>query len=201
MDEIAANLATLTNQLNRFKPVSVADVSGSQEQLSSAVDERINLQSQRIDTVSESMQEAHKTAQENSEILHDLLVGMENLGESVKQLQEEVNAWGGPEDQEVLNDLMKEVPMVPSISEQPQAISQSPTVTLQIPSVMNPILSNPTSGSISAMSGSSSREMQERLTALKTGQSAIHVSESGAQGNVQFSTIGKCECNVTIPWT
>ena len=123
MDEIAANLATLTNQLNRFKPASVADVSGSQEQLSFAVDERINLQSQRIDTVSESMQEARKTAQENSEILHDLLVGMENLGESVKQLREEVNAWGGPEDQEVLNDLMKEVPMVPSISEQPQAIS------------------------------------------------------------------------------
>ena len=168
MDEIAANLATLTNQLNRFKPASVAEVSGSQEQLSSAVDERINLQSQRIDTVSESTQEARKTAHGNSEILHDLLVGMENLGESVKQLREEVNAWGGPEDQEVLNDLMKEVPMVPSISEQPQAISQSPAVTLQIPSVMNPILSNPTSGSISAMSDPDLQKMRERVTALKT---------------------------------
>ena len=123
MDEIAANLATLTNQLNRFKPASVADVSGSQEQLSSAVDERINLQSQRIDTVSESMQEVRKTAQENSEILRDLLVGMENLGESVKQLWEEVNAWGGPEDQEVLNDLMKEVPMVPSIPSSPRPLA------------------------------------------------------------------------------
>ena len=30
MDEIAASLATLTDQLNRFKPASVADVSGSQ---------------------------------------------------------------------------------------------------------------------------------------------------------------------------
>ena len=31
MVEIAANLATLTDQLNRFKPASVADVSGSRE--------------------------------------------------------------------------------------------------------------------------------------------------------------------------
>ena len=123
MDEIAANLATLTNQLNRLKPASVADVSGSQEQLSSAVNERINLQYLRLDTVSESVQDASKTAQENTEMMHDLLVSMENLGENVKQLREEVNAWGGPEDQEILNDLMKEVPMVPSTSEQPQAIS------------------------------------------------------------------------------
>ena len=54
MAGIAANLATLTDQLNRFKPASVADVSGSREQLSSAVDERLNLQSQRIDSASES---------------------------------------------------------------------------------------------------------------------------------------------------
>ena len=63
MDEIAARLTTLTDQLNRFKPVRVADVSGSQEKLSSAVDERINLQSSRIDVVSESAHEAHKTTQ------------------------------------------------------------------------------------------------------------------------------------------
>ena len=56
---------------------------------------------------------------------------------------------------------------------------------------MNPVLSNPTSGSISAMSDPDLQKMRERVTALKTGQSAIHVSESGAQGNVQFSTIGK----------
>ena len=44
--------------------------------------------------------------------------------------------------------------------------------------------------------------MQERLTALKTGQSAIHVSESGAQGNVQFSTIGKyyTPASATLPY-
>ena len=65
------------------------------------------------------MNEANKTAQENAELLQNLLVGMENLGENVKQLREEMNTWGGPEDQEVLDDLMKEVPSIPSTPEQP----------------------------------------------------------------------------------
>ena len=94
MTEIAASLATLTDQLNRFKPASVADISGSQKKLTSAVEERLNLQSSRIDTVSEFAHEAHKMVQENAETLHSLLVGIKNLGENVKQLQEEVNAWG-----------------------------------------------------------------------------------------------------------
>ena len=42
MDEISTNLAMLTDQLNRFKPVSVEDVSGSQEKLSNVVDDRLN---------------------------------------------------------------------------------------------------------------------------------------------------------------
>ena len=88
--------------------------------MSSAVDDRLNLQSQRIDSMSESAHEAYKIAQDNVEMLHNLLVGMENLGENVKQLWEEVNAWGEPEEQEVLDDLIKEVPIITSISEQPQ---------------------------------------------------------------------------------
>ena len=60
------------------------DVTGSQVQLSSVVDDRLNLQCQRIDSVSESTQEARKTAQDNAEMLNTLLVGIENLGENVK---------------------------------------------------------------------------------------------------------------------
>ena len=56
MAEVAAGLATLTDQLNRFKPASAADVVGGQAQLSSAFDDRLNLQSLRLDTVSESAQ-------------------------------------------------------------------------------------------------------------------------------------------------
>ena len=105
MAEIAMNLATLTEQLNRFKPTSSVEVAGGQEQLSGAVDAQLTLQSQRIDSVGESAREAQKTAQDNAEVLNSLLVGMENLGDNVKQLREEMNAWGGPEEQEILDDL------------------------------------------------------------------------------------------------
>ena len=119
MDEIASNLAKLTEQLNRFKPAHEADVQGSQEKLSSDVDEKLNLQSSRIDAVSESVHEARKTTQDNAELLQTLLVSIENLGENFKQMREEMNTWGGPEDQEILDELVNEVPEIPPTSEQP----------------------------------------------------------------------------------
>ena len=84
MNEIAVNLANLTNQLNQFKPASVAEVSGSQKLLSSVVEEKINLQAARLDTVSEIAKESQKAALDTSELLQNLLVGMENLGDNVK---------------------------------------------------------------------------------------------------------------------
>ena len=152
--------------------------------------------------MSETVIEAQKTVQETAELLHNLLVGMENLGENVKQLREEVNNWGEPEGQEILDDLMKEVPLISSASEQPQVSSQTPAVNLQIPPITDQILSNPASGSISVMYGPSLREMQERLTALMAGPSEIHVSESGAQGNVQFSAAEKyyTPASATLPY-
>ena len=84
MMKIAENLVTLTEQLNKHNLVREADVVGSQVQLFSAVYERLNLQSSCIDVVSESAHEAHKTTQDNAEMLNTLLVGIENLGENVK---------------------------------------------------------------------------------------------------------------------
>ena len=52
--------------------------------------------------------------------MHNTLVGMENLGDNVKQLREEVKGWEEPEGQEELElveqelrDQMKEVPTIP----------------------------------------------------------------------------------------
>ena len=64
--------------MNSFKPASVVQVEGSQREMSTAVEERLNLQSLRIDAVDESVKRAEKTAADNSEILHNLLVGIEN---------------------------------------------------------------------------------------------------------------------------
>ena len=65
--------------------------------MSIAMDERLNLQLLRIDAVNESMQKAQKTADDNAELLHNLMVGIENLSENVKQLKEEVRGWEEPE--------------------------------------------------------------------------------------------------------
>ena len=75
----------------------MVQVAGSQWEISTAVDDRLNLQSLRIDGVNESVQKAEKTAADNSEILHNLLVGIENLSENVKQLKEEVRGYGDSE--------------------------------------------------------------------------------------------------------
>ena len=69
MAEISANLALLTEQLNKFGPARTVDVASGQGQLSSAVDARLELQSQRMDIISTSAQEAQKTAQDNADVL------------------------------------------------------------------------------------------------------------------------------------
>ena len=176
MATIAEGLSTLTDQLNRFKPASAAEVAGGQEQLSGAVDERLTLQSQRIDAVVESTHEAQKTAQDNAEILNTLLIGMENLSESVKKLREEMNAWGEPEGQEILNDLLKEVPIA---SEQPQVSNPSPIVSKPIPSVSTPAL---TVSMPPLTFGASVDELQAWLTAVRTSGPSKNESQEMNQG-------------------
>ena len=89
------------------------------------MEQRMNLHSERMDAMHESVQQAQKTAAENSATLHDMLVGIENLAESVKQLREEVRGWEEPEVQEEmeqgnreLDELMQEVSLgIPVTSE------------------------------------------------------------------------------------
>ena len=68
--------------------------------MSEEFEQRLQLHSVRMDSICESVHEARKTASENAGTLHDLVVGIENLGESVKQLREDVRGWEEPEAQE-----------------------------------------------------------------------------------------------------
>ena len=96
-------------------------------------------------------QRPKKAAVDNADVLHNLLVGMENLGDSVRKLGEKVHSWGEPEydswgypnDQEILDEIRDNFPEVTSPSEQPQGKDQTPTANLQIPPVTQPILSSP----------------------------------------------------------
>ena len=107
---------------------------------------------------------------------------MENLGESVKQLREEMNAWGGPEEQEILNDLVKEIPFA---SEQLQVSNQSPAVSVDVPPVSTPVftISMPFSTNDDELS-----ELQARLTAVRTSGPTMNVSQGMTQGILQTGT-------------
>ena len=63
----------------------MGQVQGSQREASAAVEALLNLQSSRIDAVDKSVQRTEKAAADNAEILHNLLVGIENLSDNVKQ--------------------------------------------------------------------------------------------------------------------
>ena len=107
----------------------MVQVAGSQWEISTAVDDRLNLQSLRIDAVNESVQKAEKTAADNSEILHNLLVGIENLSENVKQLKEEVRGYEDPEAQEELDALLQEAAEnIPVTRDQVQTPTQPSSV-------------------------------------------------------------------------
>ena len=69
------------------------DVAIGHAQLSQDVNVRLQVQSQRIDTVTGSVQRIEKDSADNTKLLHDLLVNMENLGESFKNLKSEVMTW------------------------------------------------------------------------------------------------------------
>ena len=92
VDKLSAQLAQLSTQLNEFKPASSADVAIGQNQLSQDVNVRLQDQAQRIDTVIDSVQKIERDSVDNTKLLHDLMVSMENLGESLKQLKSEVKA-------------------------------------------------------------------------------------------------------------
>ena len=52
--------------------------------MSEDVNTRLQLQSQRVGVISESVQKVQKETANNSEVLQTLLVGMKNLGDNLK---------------------------------------------------------------------------------------------------------------------
>ena len=169
VDQIAEGLKTLTEQLNLFKPASVVQVQGSQKEISAAVEARLNLQSSRIDAVDESVQRTEKTAVENAEILHNLLVGMENLSDNVKQLKKEMKEYGDLEAQEELDVLLQEADeTIPVAKDQVPLSIPPPVVSESCLPTSAPILSpRPSSSNVG---GEDLIKMQEKLDALRFSQ-------------------------------
>ena len=117
VEEISKKLQNLTDQLNKFQPVSEHTVGVTQGKLSEQVQQRFDAQQERIERLSDVVLESRKETQTNADTLHSLLVGIENLGENVKSMQEEMIAWqSGYQDaereyQDMNEELLQEVPL------------------------------------------------------------------------------------------
>ena len=112
VQEISNQLQTLTEQLNKFKPASEY----VQEQVIEQLQKRFDAQTERMGQLSATVVESQKSAQTNSEVLQNLLVGIENLGENFKTMQAEMIAWQSDyhhaegEYQRMNEELLQEIP-------------------------------------------------------------------------------------------
>ena len=64
-----------------------------QDKVTEQLQQRFDAQNERMDQLSAIVVESRKEAQTNAEVLQNLLVGIENLGENFKNMQEEMVAW------------------------------------------------------------------------------------------------------------
>ena len=98
-----------------------------------------------------------------------MLVGIENLGETVKQLRAEIRGWEEPEDQDEemeqanqeLESLMQEVPhSIPMVPEQSQPPVQTQTVNVPVSLTSMPILTPQVSRPFFAFTNEDLQEVQ-----------------------------------------
>ena len=128
MNKMASELDQL-KQLKQNKPILEADAVKREKQMSSDVDARLQLQSQRVDNLTESVHKVQKDTVNNADTLQTLLISMENLGENFKELRDGMLAANiaaqqmeieGDEEHDELNaELLKEVSLPLTVAPEP----------------------------------------------------------------------------------
>ena len=71
------------------------------KQVSQQFEQPLEILSNRIDVMNESIKKSQKAAEDNAELLQNLLVGIENMGENFEKLREDMELWQSPEYQDV----------------------------------------------------------------------------------------------------
>ena len=131
------------------------------------VDKRFAVHQEEIKTLSTAILDQQKSLQSNAETLHSVLTGVENLGDNVRNLQEEMISWqtGYHEEEEEyanLNEqLLQEVPLAP--------VNLEPTVNVSLPEVptfskkapVNPVPHMPTIPEETVLPGSRNQPVQD----------------------------------------
>ena len=113
--KVTADLENLTSQLNRYQPANGPQLDSVQEKLSVQFSERLSATDERMRKLHAVVEEQKKNLSDNSDLLRDLMVGIENLGENLKSINREMNYWRNPEVQEAdmeLQNLLDE-PEIP----------------------------------------------------------------------------------------
>ena len=129
MEQISTQLQQLTEQLNKFKPASEHTMGVVQEQVTEQLQKRFDAQTERMDQLSATVVESQKSAQTNSEVLQNLLVGIENLGKNFKTMQAEMIAWQSDyhraegEYQRMNEELLQEIPLASQAETRPEPIN------------------------------------------------------------------------------
>ena len=93
VEEISRQLQNLTEQLNKFQPASEHTVGVVHGQVTEQLQKKFDAQTKRMDQLTATVVESQKSAQTNSEVLQNLLVGIAHLGENFKTMQAEIIAW------------------------------------------------------------------------------------------------------------
>ena len=70
---------------------------GLQEKLSKEVTQKISVSKWRIELLSQSVEEQKKSVADTNELLKNLMIGIENPGDNMKNIQKEMNYWRNPE--------------------------------------------------------------------------------------------------------
>ena len=104
--------------------------------MSEQLQQKFDAQSERMDQLSAIVVESQKEARTNAGVLQNLLVGIENLGENFKNIQEEIVAWqtsyqnaeGGY--QRMNEELLQEIPLSAPTKVRPEIAVTSPVVSV-----------------------------------------------------------------------
>ena len=91
MEKVVAGLEELTKQLNAYKLANAENVGDVQKNLSEQVAQKLSVQEQRMDLLSHSLEEQKKSVIDSTELLKDLMIGIENLGDNMKNMQKEMD--------------------------------------------------------------------------------------------------------------
>ena len=106
MNEISTELQKLAQQLIAFKTVAEHAVGKNGRQITTRYDEQFAVQTANIETLANAVSKADKSATETSKSMQDLVIGVENLGEYFKAMQEKLDAEIQKREQATLNALL-----------------------------------------------------------------------------------------------